>query len=381
MLLLISTSYLTKCCFAAKFSDMRELYNNLTGDHNRYLRPTDDQSLATTIATSFHIVTLQEINEVKGTVSITGYFDLKWKDVSLQWNPYTYGNITSIVLPLDLVWTPPILAANSGEKINYIRMKGSSVRIEHTGTVIWTPGSRFVFTCSINSVNFPFDQHECMLEIVAWGYSNSEIVFNSTFGEVMTSFYSSNSEWELTKTKALNRYLQLDDGVPEIVFILHFKRRPVFYVFNLILPASLMALLNTLVFILPQESGERISFSITLLLSGIVFLTITQNLLPAIALPSLANVCVFLIGNMIMSGFVIFSVIISAWLYYKKEQCIPVWVEKFELFMRFPSYNHQTSVPVTWKRIATLWDTISFCFYSIFCIVWNIQCITSLYQT
>jgi len=105
---------------------------------------------------------------------------------------------------------------------------------------------------------------------------------------------------------------------PVIKYTMNYKRRPVFLLITLILPAVFMALLNICVFFLPQESGERIGFSVTLLLAVVVFLTIAQGLLPATATPRLSGICILLLINMIMSGMIVVSVIVGAWFYYKK---------------------------------------------------------------
>jgi hypothetical protein len=109
-----------------------------------------------------------------------------------------------------------------------------------------------------------------------------------------TESYQGNSEWNLFKTKIA----EADEGIN---FEFHFKRRPMFLVISIILPVMFISLLNIFVFILPQESGERVGFAITSLLSIVVFLTIAQQLLPATALPRLSAICVTLTIDMFMS--------------------------------------------------------------------------------
>ena len=50
------------------------------------------------------------------------------------------------------------------------------------------------------------------------------------------------------------------------------RRRTLFYMMNFILPCVLIAVLTLLVFLLPPESGERMSFGVTVLLSFTILL-------------------------------------------------------------------------------------------------------------
>ena len=57
-----------------------------------------------------------------------------------------------------------------------------------------------------------------------------------------------------------------------------------YYEFNLILPAGMIAGIAMLDFLLPCESGEKISLAITVLLSLCVNMLFVSNLMPATSL-------------------------------------------------------------------------------------------------
>jgi hypothetical protein len=58
------------------------------------------------------------------------------------------------------------------------------------------------------------------------------------------------------------------------------QRKPAYYFVVIILPTLMFSLLNPLVFLLPIESGERISLSMTILLAFVFFLTLVANFIP-----------------------------------------------------------------------------------------------------
>jgi hypothetical protein len=354
-------------------------------------------------------VTLQEIDEVTGTVFIRGYFNISWVDFNLQWMPERYGNATSITLPQHKIWKPPLVFANSVEKVELIRIKDSCISVTNTGIVTWMPGSSIVFSCSINSVYFPFDKQTCRLLVVVWGYSDKEIKITPAIDRVVTNYQIANNEWEITKTNVTT--ITIAEGVPEISFVFQFKRRPTFYVLNLLVPSMLMEMLNICVFLLPPDSGERVGFAVTLLLSVIVFLTIAQKLLPATTIPRLPYLCVALVCNMVMSGSIVVSVIIGCWLHYRKDiHPIPKWINKISacklcvkrlnaIYSKGShdgvqinidgdssgdtkngdiSDNHANSV--TWGDIARVWDTLSLYFYIVIFVVSSLHNIFSIMQ-
>lgn len=409
LIVIIQCCLLEKQCYAASFADVNKLYKNLTTRYNRYIRPADDQSHVTVIITSFYLVTLQEIDEVTGTVFIRGYFNISWVDFNLQWMPEKYGNATSITLPQHKIWKPPLVFANSVEKVELIRIKDSCISVTNTGIVTWMPGSSIVFSCSINSVYFPFDKQTCRLLVVVWGYSDKEIKITPAIDRVVTNYQIANNEWEITKTNVTT--ITIAEGVPEISFVFQFKRRPTFYVLNLLVPSMLMAMLNICVFLLPPDSGERVGFAVTLLLSVIVFLTIAQKLLPATTIPRLPYLCVALVCSMVMSGSIVVSVIIGCWLHYRKDiHPIPKWINKISACklcvkrlntiyskgshdgVKFnidgdssgdtkngdTSDNHANSV--TWGDIARVWDTLSLYFYIVIFVVSSLHNIFSIMQ-
>lgn len=62
------------------------------------------------------------------------------------------------------------------------------------------------------------------------------------------------------------------------------RRRPLFYTVNLLLPSIFLMVMDVVGFYLPPDSGERVSFKVTLLLGYSVFLIIVSDTLPATAI-------------------------------------------------------------------------------------------------
>ncbi|GFS26215.1 neuronal acetylcholine receptor subunit alpha-3, partial [Elysia marginata] len=59
------------------------------------------------------------------------------------------------------------------------------------------------------------------------------------------------------------------------------KRKPTFLVISTLLPIVFLSLLNLMVFVIPVDSGEKISYGITVLLALSVFMSIMSSMLPS----------------------------------------------------------------------------------------------------
>ena len=77
-----------------------------------------------------------------------------------------------------------------------------------------------------------------------------------------------------------------------------------------------------MVFLLPQESGERVSFSVTVLLSFAVFLTVIGDNIPKTSSP-MPFVCYYVVIVLITSGLITCSVILCQRLHHVYG-CTPI---------------------------------------------------------
>lgn len=131
-------------------------------------------------------------------------------------------------------------------------------------------------TCDVDITYFPFDTQECNLKLIAWSYSKADVNINVGNGGIQLVEYSSNSVWDVVSTSSS----ETNSGEASVTFTLKLKRKPIFYVINILIPVVLLSILNIFTFVLPVTSGERASYSVTVFLSLAVFLTIVASELP-----------------------------------------------------------------------------------------------------
>ncbi|KAB7502802.1 Acetylcholine receptor subunit alpha-like 1 [Armadillidium nasatum] len=105
-------------------------------------------------------------------------------------------------------------------------------------------------------------------------------------------------EWDILKVPAVRNekfYPCCDEPYPDIFFNITMRRKTLFYTVNLIIPCVGISFLSILVFYLPSDSGEKVSLSISILLSLTVFFLLLAEIIPptSLAVPLLGKYLLF----------------------------------------------------------------------------------------
>ena len=158
----------------------------------------------------------------------------------------------------------------------------------------------------------------CELYFVPSGYAPFEASFVAVYDKADTTLFQENGVWQVTDTSVSATTAPMG-GFQWLLVRLDIKRRTSFYLVNELLPIGAMGVLNLLVFLLPPESGERVGYSITLLLAIAVFLTIASSSLPKTSFPTISVLCVKLLFDTFVSSLATFFTIIGLRFYHADE--------------------------------------------------------------
>ena len=110
-----------------------------------------------------------------------------------------------------------------------------------------------------------------------WLDQNSDVVH---IGVDLSEYYMS-VEWDILAVPArrnVKLYTCCDEPYLDITFNITMRRKTLFYTVNLIIPCMGISFLTVLVFYLPSDSGEKVSLSISILLSLTVFFLLLAGL-------------------------------------------------------------------------------------------------------
>ena len=95
----------------------------------------------------------------------------------------------------------------------------------------------------------------------------------------MDEEYFPNEQWELVNfDEILERKNRT--GV-KMEYEVHFRRRPLYYLLTIVFPIVLNYFLSGLVFFLPTNDGQKVSFGVTMVLAQIVAVSAMSDIFPA----------------------------------------------------------------------------------------------------
>ncbi|KAK0404777.1 hypothetical protein QR680_017621 [Steinernema hermaphroditum] len=263
------------------------LYRTLL-DPARYekdVRPTVHHSMPTNVTFGFLLNQIVEMDERNQVLTTRSWLNVNWFDPRLVWNASEWGGIKVLYVPYQKLWKPDIILVNNAVREYYGSLVSTDIMTTSEGNVTWLFSAIFKSSCQIRVRYYPFDDQECELKFASWSHEKREIDLGLTTDKGDLSSYMNNSEFDLMEMRAIREVVQFptDGGArwPMIVIRIRMHRRPLFYVFNHILPCVLISSMAVLGFFMPPETGEKINMCITTMLSmGVYLQSITESIPP-----------------------------------------------------------------------------------------------------
>ncbi|XP_056001877.1 neuronal acetylcholine receptor subunit alpha-6-like [Ostrea edulis] len=248
-----------------------------TNVYDKTLRPSMDHSSATQLSVSFHLMSINRLDEVEKRLVSTAYLVVEWQDEFLTWNTSQYP-VYRLSLPQTMIWKPDLVLKNGFTEFKELGGSFYYVLVKDDGVVKWKPYQVFESQCSIDVTYFPFDTQTCNIVFTLWSHTEYQVTVDTFDIVIDRDEYQSNSVWEIVSTSQ-----KRDSSTKNTVltYSLRLKRKPSHFVQNIVLPILFLGILNILVFVIPADAGEKMSYSITVALGFMVFLTIISSELPA----------------------------------------------------------------------------------------------------
>ncbi|XP_053372740.1 CHRNA7-FAM7A fusion protein-like isoform X2 [Mercenaria mercenaria] len=132
--------------------------------------------------------------------------------------------------------------------------------------------------------------------------------------------FEQNGEYDVIRSyTGINGYPLFDSSVENLVFGIELRRKYSYYLVNVVLPVFFMQLLGLVVFLVPTESGEKLTFALTLLLSLTVMMTLVAEKIPTTSL-QIPTLSIYMLGGTVISSLeLIMTVVILQFKHYDKE--------------------------------------------------------------
>ncbi|XP_050402299.1 acetylcholine receptor subunit alpha-type acr-16 [Patella vulgata] len=245
-------------------------------------RPVFDAAQPVVIKLGVTLTQVLDVDEKNQVLSTNVWLDQEWFDEKLTWNKEEFNNISIIRIPCKLLWLPDIVLYNSVDNHNKGYMK-SLAMVESDGKVFWPPIVRMRSSCKMDITYFPFDDQVCKLKLGSWAYDGFQVDVSNRTTDMDLENYVDNGEWTLINTKVVRNviyYPCCKEPFPDVTFYLHIRRRVLYYFFNVIIPCILLSSLSMTGFLLPPDSGEKITLGLTVLLAFSVFMLLVAENMP-----------------------------------------------------------------------------------------------------
>ncbi|KAF4014031.1 hypothetical protein G4228_005484 [Cervus hanglu yarkandensis] len=323
--------------------------------YNKELRPAAHKEESVEISLALTLSNLISLKEVEETLTTNVWIEQSWTDSRLQWDAEDFGNISVLRLPADMVWLPEIVLENKLSRsppaappppphpptsappnpgqhslwpLSVSPSNDGSFQISYScnvliypsGSVYWLPPAIFRSSCPISVTYFPFDWQNCSLKFSSLKYTTKEITLSLRQDEedgrsypvewiiIDPEGFTENGEWEIVHRPAR---VNVDPSAPldspnrqDVTFYLIIRRKPLFYVINILVPCVLISFMINLVFYLPADCGEKTSMAISVLLAQSVFLLLISKRLPA------TSMAIPLIGKFLLFGMVLVTMVV-----------------------------------------------------------------------
>ncbi|ESP04726.1 hypothetical protein LOTGIDRAFT_83337, partial [Lottia gigantea] len=257
------------------------LKEHLLGNYSKDIRPIRNQSDPLLVECNIHLTDIVDLDEVRQILSVIIIFSLRWKDEFLVWNPDKYEGLSFIQMDQEKIWIPWINLYSTLDDADLFGDVRYRLTARQNGQMTWTLSKKITVACLMNVVLFPFDTQRCTLAFTPLLYNTEQVKLVHVEQSVNTSTLKSHGEWVFRASNYTTLDYKLDDFNMSVLYVrLEFKRLTLFFVQNFLVPIIIISFLNLLTFWLPDGSGEKASFSITVLLALTFYLTSVSSYLP-----------------------------------------------------------------------------------------------------
>ncbi|KAF4089075.1 hypothetical protein AMELA_G00062330 [Ameiurus melas] len=299
---LLFTCCLFSLCVIGETSDAEnKLLKQLFSSYNVKVRPSKTPESKVVVRIGMTLSSFVSLNMKDEEMNTIVIMNLEWNDYRLSWNPKDHDGLDLLRIPASKMWLPDIVLINNNDGVFEVALR-VHVQVYSNGRVTWTPPALFRSSCAVKVTYFPFDWQNCTMVFKSFTYDSSEMDLQYAIDEkgneireiIFDTGFSESGEWHI-RHKPSRKNVKKDDLYEDITFYLIIERKPMYYVFNIVLPCILITIIAIFNFYLPPDAGEKMGLSINVLLTLTVFLLLLADKVPetSLGVPIIVNYLMF----------------------------------------------------------------------------------------
>lgn len=176
----------------------------------------------------------------------------------------------------------------------------SYITLYSNGTVVCHGYTVIMVFCKISLSRFPSDSYNCSLCFGSRNYEKNEIEldwWDARIYKIINRTKPNNREWDVIVNPDYENSSQCYNrdqlGTSKVVIKMTITRKAIAYHLTLFVPCLFLSIIIFLAFIVPTETGQRLSLVVTVLLTITVFQQFTLDILPPYSLPVLSKYYLF----------------------------------------------------------------------------------------
>ncbi|RNA37099.1 Cation transporter family [Brachionus plicatilis] len=262
-------------------SDEQRLLRYLMRNYEKDVRPVHNHSKTVTVFVGLTLTQIFDLEEKNQFLISNVWLDNEWYDEFLTWDPDKFNGLKSIRIPSRRIWLPDLVLYNNADDY-FSYKKDTYAMIYNNGKVFWPVPTKLQSTCKFDVTFFPFDIQRCFLKIGSWTYDGFQVDIMNRSENIDLSNYVPNGEWDLVRTYCVRRvvyYPCCREPFPDVTFTLIIRRKVLYFTVNVILPCLMLSALTVLVFVIPSDSGDKVTLGITVFLAfSVIMLAVAENL-------------------------------------------------------------------------------------------------------
>ena len=281
----------------------------------------------TEVQVGIYVIDVDEVDSADQSFAASVYFEARWRNESLahEGPGPKLRNLTD-------VWNPRLTII--GQQMMW-RSYPDYVEIQPDGTVVYRQKIWGRFSQPLVLNDFPFDQQELSIQIVAAGLLESDVKLVSLITESGTpsgiASKFSLPDFDVTSYEALPQPYFPREGHPGVAGFemkIEIVRQPTYYVLKVIIPLCLIIVMSWLPrWLKPEDSGTNIGISTSAFLTLVAYLFAITVLLPRVSYVTRIDRFILLSTMMVFAG-----LIQSTWntvMIGKQKRKLAEWIDRW----------------------------------------------------